>query len=65
MRPQNKGGDDIFLISTHKELVQKLKELEQRVGEHDKTIFEIFDAIRKLMQPPEKTSRRIGSIVDD
>jgi len=53
------------ILSTHKELAQKLKELEQRVGEHDENIFEIFEAIRKLMQPPEKTSRRIGFIVDD
>jgi len=53
------------ILSTHKKLAQKLRELEQRVGSHDENIFEIFEAIRKLMQPPEKPTKKIGFIIDD
>jgi len=48
---------------THKELVVRLNELEQRVGGHDEKITLIFEAIRKLMEPPpEKPKPRIGFI---
>jgi hypothetical protein len=53
------------ILSSHKELAQKLKELEQKVGGHDENIFELFEAIRKLMQPEEKPAKRIGFVVDD
>jgi len=39
------------LLSTHKELARKFKELEGRVGQHDSVIREILDAIRELMTP--------------
>ncbi len=48
------------ILSTHKELAQKLKELEQKVEDHDGQIHAIFDAIRQLMKPVEKPIRRIG-----
>ncbi len=37
------------LLSTHKELEQKLIELEQKVGKHDKAITAIIITIRELM----------------
>ncbi len=49
------------MISAHKELMHKLGELERKVEEHDEEICSIFDAIRRLMEPPpEKPKRRIG-----
>lgn len=40
------------ILSTHKELAYKLKELEHKIEMHDENIQAIFDAIRKLMTPP-------------
>ena len=47
-------------LTSHKALAAKFAELEQRLETHDKTIGGIIDAIRALMAPPEKPSRRIG-----
>lgn len=44
----------------HKELAGKLKELEQRVGQHDSDIVAIIKAIRELMTPPEEPKKEIG-----
>ncbi len=54
-------------LSTHKELAHKLSELEEKVGQHDKEIQIIFEAIKKLMTPPpppEPPKRRIGFRVE-
>ncbi len=48
------------LAATHKELAAKLAELERKVVSHDGHIQSLFEAIRQLMIPIEKTSRRIG-----
>jgi len=49
------------LLSGHKELAQKLAQLERKVGAHDKAIAEIINAIRQLMTPEEpKKKRPIG-----
>jgi phage regulator Rha-like protein len=48
------------MLRTHKELAQKLAELEKRIEGHDEEIIVLFEAIRQLMEPPEKTSKRIG-----
>jgi hypothetical protein len=37
-----------------------LKELESRVGEHDESIGNLFEAIRQLLNPTEKPQREIG-----
>jgi len=48
------------LIASHKELVKRLDELEERYDEQFKVVF---DAIRQLMAPPaEKPKRRIGFV---
>lgn len=52
-------------LSTHKELAQKLAELERRVGKQDGAIQTIMEAIRQLMQPPEKPKRKIGFGVEE
>jgi ORF6N domain-containing protein len=48
------------ILATHKELVRKLKELENRIEGHDEEITALFDAIRELMDSPEKPSKQIG-----
>ncbi len=49
------------VLSAHKELAYKFKELEQRIEKHDEEIIAIFEAIRQLMEPPlEGTRERIG-----
>jgi hypothetical protein len=48
------------LLSTHRELAKKLADLEKRIEEHDEEITAIFEAIRQLMEPPGKPSKRIG-----
>jgi hypothetical protein len=49
------------VIATHRELAQKLSELERRVETHDWTIRDLISAIRKLMEPPPELPKdRIG-----
>ena len=49
------------IISTHKEPAQKINELEHKIEGHDEHIRTIFEAIRRLMEPPpEPPKRRIG-----
>lgn len=40
------------ILSTHKELAQKLKELELRIDSHDEQITSIIEAINQLLAPP-------------
>ena len=51
-------------LATHKELAQKLKELEGRVDDQDNEISTIVEAIRQLIAPPETPKRRIGFDVE-
>lgn len=48
------------ILATHKELAKKLAELEARIEAHDEGITALFEAIRQLMEPPDKPQRRIG-----
>jgi len=49
------------VLAGHKELAQKLVELERKVGDHDDAIRSLVAAIRQLMAPPAETKRgRIG-----
>jgi len=57
-------------LVAHKELAQRLDELESRLerklATHDEAIVGILDAIRQLMVPPEPTTkRRIGFVQND
>ena len=47
------------IIATHKELADKLNELERKFNQHDKDILVIFEAIRQLMEPPPAKARVI------
>lgn len=48
------------IVSAHKDLGIKLRELENKVENHDEEIRAIFEAIRLLMAPPENPKRPIG-----
>jgi len=48
------------LLASHKELAQKLEELERHLKVHDEHIQAIFSAIRQLMAAPEKQPKKIG-----
>ena len=47
-------------LSEHKELAQKLKELELKFVGHDEQIRDIIEAINQLLTSPEKPKRQIG-----
>ena len=48
------------ILSAHKELVLKLRQLEMKVENHGGEIRVIFEAIRQLTAVPEKQKRPIG-----
>jgi len=48
------------MISTHKELADKVEKLEEKFGRHDKDIRAIIDLIRRLHSEPEKQKMPIG-----
>jgi hypothetical protein len=48
------------ILAAHKELAQKLSELENRIEEHDQEIVALFEAIRELMEPVDKPAKPIG-----
>ncbi len=45
------------VLLTHKELAQKLEELERKYQLHETDIQVIFEAIRKLLEPPDEPPR--------
>jgi len=47
-------------LALHKELAQRLAELEHRSESHDSSIRTLFDALRCLTTPPAKPHREIG-----
>jgi hypothetical protein len=48
------------MLSTHQELQEQIDEIEKKFSVHDHKIKVILDAIKKLMEPPIKTKRKIG-----
>ena len=48
------------MMATHKQLALKLRELESRIQDHDEQIVAIFEAIHRLMTPPDRPKKRIG-----
>ena len=47
-------------LALHKELAQKLAELERKIEGHDTDIRTLFNAIRELATPPATPRREIG-----
>ena len=48
------------ISSIHKQLAQKLCEIEVRLEDHDESIDAIFEAIQQLMTLPEQPRKKIG-----
>jgi phage regulator Rha-like protein len=49
------------ILGAHKQLAQKLAEMEKRLEGHDEQIATLIEAIRELMAPPPAATRkRIG-----
>ncbi len=53
------------ILSTHKKLAQKLRELELKIESHDEQITAILTAINQLLTPSEKTKKKIGFTVGE
>jgi ORF6N domain len=53
------------VISSNKDLAQKLDALERKISGHDVHIRSLFEAIRQLMKPPEPSKRKIGFLVKE
>jgi hypothetical protein len=45
-------------LAAHKELAEKLADLEKQVGGHDEAIQNLFEAIRQLVEPPMPDDRK-------
>lgn len=48
------------IISTHKKVEEKLKQLESKLKEHDDQILQIIQLINQLIAPPQPPKRKIG-----
>lgn len=48
------------LLKTYVELARKIGQLERGVVQHDQQLKSIFDALRKLMEPPPRPRKKIG-----
>ncbi len=48
------------ILSTHKELAEKVKQLELTIEKHDEQIIAIFEAINQLLKPPPVPKRKMG-----
>ena len=53
------------VLALHRDLANKLDELERKVGVHDQEIQTVFDAVRRLMKESEKPKRRIGFTAEE
>jgi phage regulator Rha-like protein len=47
-------------LATNEKVLRKLRELENRVGDHDTDIQEIVEAIQEMMKPLPASRRKIG-----
>ena len=47
-------------LATHKDLAEKIRQVEQKLGVHSEIIKDILDQIRRMIEKPEKTDKRIG-----
>ena len=56
------GGTRKLMIATNRDLARRLDELEKQ---YDAQFKGVFDAIRRLMAPPEKSRRSIGFRVEE
>lgn len=48
------------MVSTRKDILLKLEQLERKVTAHDEDIQMIFNALKQLLNPPQEPRRKIG-----
>ena len=48
------------MLSTHKDVLLKLEQLERKVTDHDEDIQVIFEYLKQLLDPPQEPRPRIG-----
>lgn len=48
------------MLSTHEELKRKIEAIERKYDHHDQQFKVVFDAIKSLMEPPSRETRKIG-----
>ena len=48
------------MLTLHKDLANKLAEVERKIEGHDESIRTLFEAIRQLMAPPEEPRKEMG-----
>ena len=48
------------LMISHKDVVRKIEDIERHLGEHDKKIVLIFEAIKRLMRDAEEDNKKKG-----
>ncbi len=53
------------ILETHRDLADKLREIEQKVSRHDADLQEIVQALRQLMTPEGKPKRQIGFHIEE
>ncbi len=52
------------IISTHKKVETKLKEIESKLSEHNDQIVQIIELINQLLAPPESPKKKFGFTID-
>lgn len=52
------------ILSTHKKVEEKLKELENKLEEHDDQIVQIIQVINQLITPPSPAKKKVGFTID-
>lgn len=52
------------IISTHKKVEAKLKEIDSNLKDHDDKILQIIQVINQLINPPEPVKKKIGFTID-
>ena len=53
------------IISSHKKVEQKLKEIENKLQDHEEQIVQIINVINELMAPLPAEKKKIGFVIDD
>jgi len=53
------------LVSTHKNIAKKFKDLEDKHKTHDAQLKKVIEVINHLLLPQPKQKRKIGYIIDD
>lgn len=48
------------MVLTNKDILLKLEQVENKITKHDDEIQEIFSYLRKLINPPQESRRKIG-----